>query len=127
MVGRLALCEAFARLFERVELARKIGAITAAQHEHAAVLPAPAVVAIDERHRRLSRPAMRDRHRLAVGRRPGGRGQRWNGRHRGQRRSEEHTSELQSLMRISYAVFCLKQTTKTPLAHETKHTKTKKK
>src|SRR3546814_6345701 len=24
-------------------------------------------------------------------------------------RSEEHTSELQSLMRISYAVFCLKQ------------------
>src|SRR3546814_10204455 len=29
---------------------------------------------------------------------------------RGQRmRSEEHTSELQSLMRISYAVFCLKQ------------------
>src|SRR3546814_1934785 len=29
------------------------------------------------------------------------------------RRSEEHTSELQSLMRISYAVFCLKQTKKT--------------
>src|SRR3546814_8689259 len=28
-------------------------------------------------------------------------------------RSEEHTSELQSLMRISYAVFCLKQKTKT--------------
>src|SRR3546814_1411016 len=26
------------------------------------------------------------------------------------RRSEEHTSELQSLMRISYAVFCLKKT-----------------
>src|SRR3546814_7377407 len=33
---------------------------------------------------------------------------------RGQRqpvRSEEHTSELQSLMRISYAVFCLKKKT----------------
>src|SRR3546814_1520522 len=28
------------------------------------------------------------------------------------RRSEEHTSELQSLMRLSYAVFCLKQKTK---------------
>src|SRR3546814_5119861 len=28
-----------------------------------------------------------------------------------QRRSEEHTSELQSLMRISYAVFCLKTKT----------------
>src|SRR3546814_6285459 len=27
----------------------------------------------------------------------------------GRRRSEEHTSELQSLMRISYAVFCLKK------------------
>src|SRR3546814_7003552 len=26
-------------------------------------------------------------------------------------RSEEHTSELQSLLRISYAVFCLKKTT----------------
>src|SRR3546814_5460105 len=32
-------------------------------------------------------------------------------------RSEEHTSELQSLMRISYAVFCLKKKKK-------KHTKT---
>src|SRR3546814_4497359 len=29
----------------------------------------------------------------------------------GVRRSEEHTSELQSLMRISYAVFCLKKKT----------------
>src|SRR3546814_5607053 len=28
----------------------------------------------------------------------------------GEERSEEHTSELQSLMRISYAVFCLKNT-----------------
>src|SRR3546814_6324568 len=31
---------------------------------------------------------------------------------RRRRRSEEHTSELQSLMRISYAVFCLKKKTK---------------
>src|SRR3546814_7132055 len=30
-------------------------------------------------------------------------------RHEGHVRSEEHTSELQSLMRISYAVFCLKK------------------
>src|SRR3546814_7958524 len=29
----------------------------------------------------------------------------------GNNRSEEHTSELQSLMRISYAVFCLKKNT----------------
>src|SRR3546814_8440316 len=37
------------------------------------------------------------------------------GRHRSSGpppRSEEHTSELQSLMRISYAVFCLKKKTK---------------
>src|SRR3546814_7708365 len=33
------------------------------------------------------------------------------------RRSEEHTSELQSLMRISYAVFCLKKT-KTTAHHK---------
>src|SRR3546814_10611395 len=42
-------------------------------------------------------------------------------------RSEEHTSELQSLMRISYAVFCLKKknhkiSTKTP---HPQHTNTK--
>src|SRR3546814_1064300 len=34
------------------------------------------------------------------------------------KRSEEHTSELQSLMRISYAVFCLKKKTK---LHDTKY------
>src|SRR3546814_5214922 len=33
-------------------------------------------------------------------------------------RSEEHTSELQSLMRISYAVFCLKKKNK-PHLHDT--------
>src|SRR3546814_926734 len=32
-------------------------------------------------------------------------------------RSEEHTSELQSLMRISYAVFCLKKKTKLTVLH----------
>src|SRR3546814_5248417 len=33
-------------------------------------------------------------------------------------RSEEHTSELQSLMRISYAVFCLKQKILSKKRHE---------
>src|SRR3546814_5529398 len=37
------------------------------------------------------------------------------------RRSEEHTSELQSLMRISYAVFCLKKK-KTTTQHNATHT-----
>src|SRR3546814_10037547 len=47
------------------------------------------------------------------------------------RRSEEHTSELQSLMRISYAVFCLKKkkkqkknNTHTHANHITKQTQT---
>src|SRR3546814_3736477 len=39
-------------------------------------------------------------------------------------RSEEHTSELQSLMRISYAVFCLKK--KTNKTHNTKSNKQEK-
>src|SRR3546814_7824925 len=34
-------------------------------------------------------------------------------------RSEEHTSELQSLMRISYAVFCLKKKTRHRYDYET--------
>src|SRR3546814_6490914 len=36
-------------------------------------------------------------------------------------RSEEHTSELQSLMRISYAVFCLKKKKNTPKTDTHKH------
>src|SRR3546814_2089244 len=66
------------------------------------------------RDRRRHQPAAREsqissRHQAAAGaardRRHGGGG----GGGRRARRSEEHTSELQSLMRISYAVFCLKQ------------------
>src|SRR3546814_4372010 len=37
-------------------------------------------------------------------------------------RSEEHTSELQSLMRISYAVFCLTKKTHHDIKHTTHHT-----
>src|SRR3546814_9789998 len=40
-------------------------------------------------------------------------------------RSEEHTSELQSLMRISYAVFCLKKKTR-HLKHTSHHSITMK-
>src|SRR3546814_4691014 len=41
----------------------------------------------------------------------------------GMERSEEHTSELQSLMRISYAVFCLKKKkqNKNSIMTQTKH------
>src|SRR3546814_9682057 len=38
-------------------------------------------------------------------------------------RSEEHTSELQSLMRISYAVFCLKKKSTQDNTHKTTHIK----
>src|SRR3546814_3463003 len=39
-------------------------------------------------------------------------------------RSEEHTSELQSLMRISYAVFCLKKKRDISTAHKTQYNNT---
>src|SRR3546814_4249927 len=39
-------------------------------------------------------------------------------------RSEEHTSELQSLMRISYAVFCLKKQKKHNQSHQRQLTNT---
>src|SRR3546814_6606846 len=61
-----------------------------------------------------------DRHdaRVCERRQQGGRGGAlWHHQGDRERRSEEHTSELQSLMRISYAVFCLKK--------KTKHTQTK--
>src|SRR3546814_9722447 len=55
-------------------------------------------------HRRARAPA-RSHHVSAIPAQPGP-----DGPHPAAR-SEEHTSELQSLMRISYAVFCLKKTT----------------
>src|SRR3546814_10831435 len=49
----------------------------------------------------------------------------WNYLERCRERSEEHTSELQSLMRISYAVFCLKKkTTKKNTTRNNKKDKT---
>src|SRR3546814_2159072 len=44
------------------------------------------------------------------------------GHSRRPRRSEEHTSELQSLMRISYAVFCLKKKNTHTVARTTDYT-----
>src|SRR3546814_2668788 len=67
--------------------------------------------------RRAGRPEHRLRfqpdYRAA---RPGSRPQASRHVHRRRPRSEEHTSELQSLMRISYAVFCLKKKN-TEVAH----------
>src|SRR3546814_9779340 len=61
-----------------------------------------------------------------VGRDGDGDGSLWTGLRRelGELRSEEHTSELQSLMRISYAVFCLKKKNELPdLSQRSKHTR----
>src|SRR3546814_9556966 len=62
------------------------------------------LAAADERDRRR-----RAARRLALGREEAPR--RWRMRRTNAERSEEHTSELQSLMRTSYAVFCLKKKT----------------
>src|SRR3546814_5834959 len=63
------------------------------------------------RRTRLMRGTRRRLHRSRriVDRRTRGRLWRRGCRLHWSRRSEEHTSELQSLMRISYAVFCLKK------------------
>src|SRR3546814_1616414 len=65
---------------------------------------------VDARRRGQDRWLPRRRQPVAGDRAPGPARRRPAAR---PRRSEEHTSELQSLMRISYAVFCLKQKTYT--------------
>src|SRR3546814_7096788 len=78
----------------------------------------------DDLHRRRTR---RVRHFRAAGARTGAPRPRSARDARG-RRSEEHTSELQSLMRISYAVFCLKKkkTKKRTSQHNSSSNKNKK-
>src|SRR3546814_5877146 len=72
------------------------------------------VAGADHREHHVIRLGARTAHALAVEdhpaalRRAGVNGEDQPRRHAP--RSEEHTSELQSLMRISYAVFCLKKT-----------------
>src|SRR3546814_8240201 len=68
------------------------------------------------RYLRADRRAHGPVHRRSSGLRQGGGAAHTEGllphaRHHAFGRSEEHTSELQSLMRISYAVFCLKKKT----------------
>src|SRR3546814_16607841 len=61
-----------------------------------------------------NRPGTLDIRRITAshnGKRPSSRPRRTTGHRCIDPRSEEHTSELQSLMRISYAVFCLKKKT----------------
>src|SRR3546814_5405379 len=76
---------------------------------HGVVRPKVMVVRVERRrlgrdsNGQLLRDGRRSQHR--------GEGDRAKQRALSHERSEEHTSELQSLMRISYAVFCLKTKT----------------
>src|SRR3546814_9972820 len=70
-------------------------------------------------HRLLDQDVAAVLHRRKRDRGVGGRGRQHMD---GVRRSEEHTSELQSLMRISYAVFCLKKKNKQKNTHITQAT-----
>src|SRR3546814_7308582 len=79
-----------------------------------AQLRARGVVDASSLHQDFVKPVVFPRRRVASLWRRGGVSAR--------QRSEEHTSELQSLMRISYAVFCLKKKNKTHKQQKTTHT-----
>src|SRR3546814_8317476 len=82
-------------LFPYTTLFRSIGVLRSPLRQHN--------VRFLVRHQALSPQAHRPAHVRADGRAPVVRARRRPAR------SEEHTSELQSLIRISYAVFCLKK------------------
>src|SRR3546814_6027602 len=87
---------------QRLAVDRKVAVLerdpVAADRDHA--LDQPHAVARRLEHRDVAAAGFIARHHGDVGE-----------RNAQAVRSEEHTSELQSLMRISYAVFCLKKTT----------------
>src|SRR3546814_2057663 len=78
----------------------------------------PLEIAQHRRHRRVEFRVMMGDHRIIIADREERRLELAL-----QGRSEEHTSELQSLMRISYAVFCLKKKTKIRQTSITEHHK----
>src|SRR3546814_4083516 len=85
--------------------------------------PSPGAVAFSRRGCRLPRPVQpRRKNHPARRRRPTTNHMRKR-RDAGICRSEEHTSELQSLMRISYAVFCLKKKKRTNNQQQLTNTK----
>src|SRR3546814_2784503 len=93
-IGRCASREAFEQDRLGAEADRKTGG----------VIVMGGATALSARSRPASAQALDDL--LGANRRVDGG---WHKRNSYRKRSEEHTSELQSLMRISYAVFCLKK------------------
>src|SRR3546814_10111746 len=97
-------------------LVRSLFADSAAQPLLPRLVPRSSRLPSDDRDRSVHLRHRCACHRLVtVARRPA---RRRCGSH--VKRSEEHTSELQSLMRISYAVFCLKKNKK-PTTHTIYH------
>src|SRR3546814_10370555 len=86
----------YTTLFRSRPQARRPALREASLHHGGLRGAAAALPALPARHRRYRRPAAECQPRAAA-------------EQPAPRRSEEHTSELQSLMRISYAVFCLKK------------------
>src|SRR3546814_3070156 len=75
----------------------------------------------DDRHGHQGQRHTADkRSRAVIGEYPQEHGEAQQAEYDGRHRSEEHTSELQSLMRSSYAVFCLKKKKKTHTQHKNK-------
>src|SRR3546814_2854646 len=77
-------------------IAKNAGTTTSAPYSRGSPSAAPARWPVTLPDTQPSQSATPEPTRMAASRSP-------------RRRSEEHTSELQSLMRISYAVFCLKK------------------
>src|SRR3546814_4697563 len=108
------------------DLRRRRGRATGCGRGRAGAFPAPrrasrqARLASDSSDRLRPWREVRPRPRHGAGRARTGISSRRPNRGRAtasrRERSEEHTSELQSLMRISYAVFCLKKKNKTILS-----------
>src|SRR3546814_6819799 len=103
--GRNAECDHVA---QRVVFLAEIG-LRVGQARHAAIQAIGNHRAENAEHRRVEMPRGRHHDRIEAAK------QRETHPYPPNRteRSEEHTSELQSLMRISYAVFCLKKKKKT--------------
>src|SRR3546814_6256619 len=100
----------YTTLFRSLEQQRLVGRLGQRIGKAVAKVQARFVAALAEIEKRLSRQfAMIERHRFD---RDAGAAKEGFDLVHPFGRSEEHTSELQSLMRISYAVFCLKKKNK---------------
>src|SRR3546814_4977452 len=103
------MVEIIAQIIMGKDVALRSAAAVAVEGVDRSVHPAPRAPRASDAAERpaVAHEQVEQRHR--VGRRPFALLPRAIPADRARQRSEEHTSELQSLMRISYAVFCLKK------------------